>query len=163
MTKARASWLTGNITKEKQAYAILNQRWQTLDSLLLPFYLDSQSIRLIIGLARKSFGNIMGNRGDQEPLKKLAQTFESLDLDKRIAAAKWLEGVIVAQALTPDEKESIIKASNEYAEILTEEEFVDKVNALIEYLQEVQGSSKSQPKTKRGKRQPSRSLRKNPP
>jgi len=105
----------------------------------------------------------MGNVASQEPLKKLAQTFESLDLDKRIAAAKWLEGVIVAQALTADEKESIIKASNEYTETLTEEEFVDKVNALIEYLQEVQESSKSRPKTKRGKRQPSRSLRKNPP
>jgi hypothetical protein len=108
------------------------------------------------------FGNIVNNVVSEEPLKKLAQTFESLDLDKRIAAAKWLEGVIVAQALTSDEKESIIKASNEYTETLTEEEFVDKINALIEYLQEVQESSKSRPKTKHGKRQP-RSLRKNPP
>ena len=83
----------------------------------------------------------MRNRGDQEPLKKLAQTFESLDLDKRIAAAKWLEGVIVAQALTSDEKESIIKASNEYTELLTEEEFVDKINTLIEYLRWVQNGS----------------------
>ena len=83
----------------------------------------------------------MDNRGDQKPLKKLAQTFESLDLDKRIAAAKWLEGVIVAQALTSDEKESIVKASNEYTETLTEEEFVDKINALIEYLRRVQKGS----------------------
>jgi hypothetical protein len=83
----------------------------------------------------------MGNRGDQEPLKKLAVAFESLDLDKRIAAAKWLEGVIVAQALTSDEKESIIKASNEYTETLREEDFVDKVNALIEYLRKVQKGS----------------------
>ena len=105
----------------------------------------------------------MSNVVSKEPLKKVVQTFESLDLDKRIAAAKWLEGVIVAQALTPDEKESIIRASNEFTETLTEEEFVDKVNALIEYLQEVQESSKSRPKTKHGKRQPSRILRKNPP
>jgi len=85
------------------------------------------------------------------PLKKLAQTFESLDLDKRIAAAKWLEGVIVSQVLTADERESIINASNEYTEILTEEEFVDKVNALIEYLREIQKSSRDPLKTKRGK------------
>ena len=90
----------------------------------------------------------MRNRGDQEPLKKLAQTFESLDLDKRIAAAKWLEGVIVAQALTPDEKESIIKASNEYTETLTEEEFVDKINALIEYLKRVQKGSPQKTRNK---------------
>ena len=90
----------------------------------------------------------MRSRGDQGPLKKLAQTFESLDLDKRIAAAKWLEGVIVAQALTSGEKESIVKASNEYTEILTEEEFVDKINALIEYLRRVQ---KGSPQKTRGK------------
>ena len=90
----------------------------------------------------------MSSRGDQEPLKRLAQTFESLDLSKRIAAAKWLEGVIVAQVLTPDEKESIIKASNEYTETLTEEEFVDKINALIEYLKRVQ---KGSPQKTRGK------------
>ena len=83
----------------------------------------------------------MGNVVSKEPLKKVVQTFESLDLDKRIAAAKWLEGVIVAQALTPDEKESIVKASNEYTETLTEEEFVDKINALIEYLRRVQKGS----------------------
>jgi hypothetical protein len=84
----------------------------------------------------------MGNCGDCEPLKKLAEAFESLDLNKRIAAAKWLEGVIVAQALTPDEKESIIKA--------TEEEVVDKVNALIKYLRRVQKGSPK--KTRRRKR-----------
>jgi hypothetical protein len=75
------------------------------------------------------------------PLKKLAQVFESLDLNKRIAAAKWLEGVIVSQVLTSDERQSVINASNEYTEILTEEEYVDKVNALIEYLRKMQASS----------------------
>ena len=104
----------------------------------------------------------MGNHGDEEPLKKLAVAFEGLALDKRIAAAKWLEGVIVAQALTTDEKETIIKASNEYTETLTEGEFVDKVNALIEYLRKVQKSSRGWPKKKRGKRQIEYSPPKNP-
>jgi hypothetical protein len=92
----------------------------------------------------------MGKVASQDPLKKLAQTFENLDLDKRIAAAKWLEGVIVSQVLTADEKESIIKASNEYTETLTEKEFTVKVNALIEYLRKVQKSSQGRPKKKRG-------------
>jgi hypothetical protein len=78
----------------------------------------------------------------KDSLKKLAEAFESLDLDKRIAAAKWLEGVIVSQVLTSDERQSIVKASNEYTEFLTEEEYVDKVNALIEYLGKVQKSSR---------------------
>ncbi len=78
----------------------------------------------------------------KDPLKKLAETFESLDLNKRIAAAKWLEGVIVSQVLTSDERQSIIKASNEYTEFLTEEEYVDQVNALVEYLRKVQKSSR---------------------
>jgi hypothetical protein len=76
------------------------------------------------------------------PLKKLAEAFESLDLDKRIAAAKWLEGVIVSQILTADERQSIVKASNEYTEVLSEEAYEAKVNDLIEYLKKVQKSSK---------------------
>jgi hypothetical protein len=93
----------------------------------------------------------MRNVASKEPLKKLAQTFENLDWDKRIAAAKWLEGVIVSQVLTAEERESIINASNEYTEILIEEEFVDKVNALIEYLRKVQKSSRERSKTEPGK------------
>jgi hypothetical protein len=83
----------------------------------------------------------MLNDAHRDPLKKLAQVFASLDLNKRIAAAKWLEGVIVSQVLTSDERQSVINASNEYTEILTEEEYVDKVNALIEYLRKMQASS----------------------
>jgi hypothetical protein len=79
--------------------------------------------------------------GKNPTLKKLAQVFESLELDKRIAAAKWLEGVIVSQILTSDERQSIINASNEYTEILAEEEYVDRVNALIVYLRKVQDPS----------------------
>jgi hypothetical protein len=94
----------------------------------------------------------MRKAASKEPLKKLAQTFESLDLDKRVAAAKWLEGVIVSQVLTADEKESIIRASNEYTETLTEEEFVEKINALIEYLRKVQNSSS--PREAKGSKRP---------
>jgi hypothetical protein len=90
----------------------------------------------------------LGNPDGQEPLKKLAKTFENLELNKRIAAAKWLEGVIVSQVLTPDEKDNIIKASNEFTEALAEEEFEDKVNELVDYLKRVQ---KGSPKKKRGK------------
>lgn len=88
----------------------------------------------------------------KDPLKKLAETFERLDLDKRIAAAKWLEGVIVSQVLTSDERQSIVEASNEYTEVLTEEEYEDKVNALIEYLRKLQKSSRGLSKTKRDTR-----------
>ena len=88
----------------------------------------------------------------KDPQKKLARTFESLELDKRIAAAKWLEGVIVSQVLTSDERQSIVNASNEYTESLTEGEYVDKVNDLIEYLRKVQKSSRGKSKTKRGNR-----------
>lgn len=84
----------------------------------------------------------MRTAASKDPLKKLAQTFESLDLDKRIAAAKWLEGVIVSQVLSSNERQSIVNASNEYTDSFTEEEYVDKVNALIEYLRKVQKSSR---------------------
>jgi hypothetical protein len=90
----------------------------------------------------------LGNPDDEEPLKKLAKTFDSLDLNKRIAAAKWLEGVIASQVLTPEEKDRIIKASNEYTETLTDEEFVDKVNELLDYLKQAQ---KGSPKKRRSK------------
>ena len=102
----------------------------------------------------------MSNVVSQDPLEKLAQTFKSLDLNKRIAAAKWLEGVIVSQVLTADEKEKIINASNEYTEVFSEEEIVDKVNDLLEYLRKVQKPSRGSSKKKRGKRKPKHSPRK---
>ncbi len=82
----------------------------------------------------------MDNVANNKPLKKLAQTFERLDLEKRIAAAKWLEGVIVSQILNSEERESIVKASNEYTEILTDEDYENKVDDLIEYLRKLQES-----------------------
>lgn len=70
----------------------------------------------------------------QESLKKFKKTIRSLDLDKRVAAVKWLEGVIVAQSLTPDERDELVKASNEYIGDFEEVEYVDAVNAMIEFL-----------------------------
>lgn len=76
-------------------------------------------------------------------LKKVGQVIECLDLDKQVAATKWLEGVIVAQTLTTLEREGIVKAANEYVETLEEEEeYVSAVNALIEYLERVQKKAK---------------------
>lgn len=83
----------------------------------------------------------MDKSRNREPLKKIAQTIESLDLDKRIAAAKWLEGVIVAQILTAKERETIVKAANEYIETVEEDEYADAVNALMEFLRSMQRSA----------------------
>lgn len=77
----------------------------------------------------------------RESLKKFAQVIESLDLDRRAAAAKWLEGVIVAQILTTEERGDVVKAANEYIATVEEEETVDAINALIEYLKRVQRSA----------------------
>ena len=93
----------------------------------------------------------MGNTVNNEPLRKLAQAFERLDLEKRKAAAKWLEGVIVSQILSSDERESIVKASNEYTEFLAAEEYESKVDDLIEFLRGMQKSPRNLPNTKQSK------------
>ena len=90
----------------------------------------------------------MDNTANKEPLRKLAQAFERLDLEKRKAAAKWLEGVIVSQILSSDERESIVKASNEYTEILAAEEYESKVDDLIEFLRVMQKPPQNSPNTK---------------
>ena len=78
----------------------------------------------------------------QESLKKFKRKIKSLDLDKRVAAAKWLEGVIVAQSLTSDERDELVTASNEYIWDFEEEEYTDAINAMIEYLTREQRSAK---------------------
>lgn len=83
----------------------------------------------------------MSRSRGHKPLKKFAQAIESLDLNKQVAAAKWLEGVIVGQVLTKAEREDIVKASNEYVEAIKEAEYVDAVNALIRYLGRVRNSA----------------------
>ena len=82
----------------------------------------------------------MVSAANNESLKKLAQTFERLDLVKRTVAAKWLEGVIVSQILTSQERESIVNASNEYTESLTDDDYENKVDDLIEFLRKLQES-----------------------
>jgi hypothetical protein len=93
----------------------------------------------------------MVSAANNESLKKLAQTFERLDLVKRTVAAKWLEGVIVSQILTSQERESIVNASNEYTESLTDDDYENKVDDLIEFLRKLQESPRNLPNMKCGK------------
>ncbi|MCW4052200.1 MAG: hypothetical protein NWE78_03185 [Candidatus Bathyarchaeota archaeon] len=79
----------------------------------------------------------MGGKRDQGSLKRFAKTVERLDLEKQVAACKWLEGVIVAQMLTTDERKSVVDASNQYIEAV-EGEYSDAVNALLRYLTHAQ-------------------------
>ena len=85
-------------------------------------------------------------------LKKFARSFESLDLEKRVAAAKWLEGVILAQTLTAEERGVLVKASNEYIGAADEEDYVDGVNLLMDYLQRIQSKAHRAIKKMRKKR-----------
>lgn len=80
----------------------------------------------------------MSESCNREALKKFAQTIRRLDLDKRVAATKWLEGVIVGQILTTKERDDIVQASNDYVATVEEDEYVGAVNSLIEYLKKVQ-------------------------
>jgi hypothetical protein len=118
------------------------------------FYIDSCSIRLklvsLLLIVRKI--RRMTTSRDRESLRKFAQTIESLDLEKRVAASKWLEGVIVAQNLTAEERENLVKASNEYIAGAGDEQYVDDVNALMDYLRRVQRESNRALKKMRKKR-----------
>ncbi len=77
----------------------------------------------------------------RDSLNKFKNTIKSLDLDKRIAAAKWLEGVIVSQCLTAEEREGLVKAANDYIGDVEEGEYTDAVNTIIEYLARLQRST----------------------
>ena len=74
----------------------------------------------------------------QESLKKFAHAIENLDMKKRIAVTKWLQGVIVVQILTTEERENIVKAAIGYFKAIEEDEKTKAVEALIDYLEEVQ-------------------------
>ena len=89
----------------------------------------------------------------QRSLRRFKKTMQSLDLHKRITATKWLEGIIVAQSLTTDERDRLIKASNEYiGNFEDEEEYIDAVNALMDYFTLEQKSAIRALKKKRSKR-----------
>jgi len=89
----------------------------------------------------------------QQSLGKFKKVIQSLDLDKRITAIKWLEGVIVAQSLTTDERDRLVEASNEYIGNFSEEEYQDAVNALIDYFTLEHKSAISTLKKKSSKRE----------
>jgi hypothetical protein len=78
----------------------------------------------------------------RELLQQVAQVIRSMGVEKRISATKWLEGVIVAQSLTVEERDRLVKASNEYIGSTDEADYVDAVNAFIDLLQQVQRESK---------------------
>ena len=75
-------------------------------------------------------------------LGKFKKTINGLNLEKRIAATKWLEGVIVAQSLTSKERDGLVKAANEYIGDVEEGKYADAVNSLIEYFGSVQKSAR---------------------
>ena len=100
----------------------------------------------------------MGASDVQKSLKRVAQAIESLDLDKRVAASKWLEGVIVAQTLTMEERDSIVKAANSYIETVEEDSYVAAVNALISYLCRVQKATRRAIKKKEKSRSGAKKL-----
>lgn len=80
----------------------------------------------------------MSRSNVRELLNKFKKTINGLDLEKRIAATKWLEGVIVSQSLTTEERDSLVKAANEYIGDVEEGEYAEAVNMLIEYFADVQ-------------------------
>jgi hypothetical protein len=80
----------------------------------------------------------------QDALKKLIQVVEGLSSEKRIAATKCLEGVIVGQVLDDEERASIVEAVNEYLRSADEKEYAGAVNVLVEYLKEVQANDENQ-------------------
>lgn len=85
---------------------------------------------------------VMPSGETRESLRKFAQVMDALDVEKRISAAKWLEGVVVAQSLTAAERDRLVAASNEYIGSTSEAEYADAVNAFIDYLWRVQRESK---------------------
>lgn len=84
----------------------------------------------------------MSGHVHRKSLKKFAQIIKKLDLNKRIAAARWLEGVITSQVLTNEERQIMVKAANEYIESVEEADYSNAVNELISLLERVQKSAK---------------------
>jgi hypothetical protein len=117
--------------------------------------LDSESIKLkFVSIPERFEGryNRMKGSHTQASLKKFKKTIRRLDLAKRVAASQWLQGVIVAQSLTPDERDELVQASNEYIASFEEEaEYIAAVNTLINFLTSEQRTAKRNLK-KRGKR-----------
>ena len=87
-----------------------------------------------------------------ELLSKFKKTINGLDLEKRIAATKWLEGVIVSQSLTAKERDSLVKAANEYIGDVEEGEYAEAINMLMGYFASVQKSARRVLKKKNKRR-----------
>lgn len=63
---------------------------------------------------------------------------ESLPIEKRVAAAKWLEGTVIGQMLTPEEIDSIVNVVNKYINTLKKDEYSKGINALLDFLRKIQ-------------------------
>ncbi|UCH31812.1 MAG: hypothetical protein JSV05_10090 [Candidatus Bathyarchaeota archaeon] len=71
-------------------------------------------------------------------IDKLIRAINTLVPEKRIAASKWLEGVIAGQGLTTEERETIVKTVNEYIRDLKEDQYEKGINALLDFLRDAQ-------------------------
>lgn len=100
--------------------------------------IDFKSIKLKFNSLQERFeGRYSGMKSShtKESLKKFKKTIRRLDLAKRVAASQWLQGVIVAQSLTQDERDEIVQASNEYiGSFEGEGEYIAAVNVLVDFL-----------------------------
>ena len=63
-------------------------------------------------------------------LRIFAEIVEGMILEKKIAVALWLEGVVAGQRLDQEERQNIVKAVNNYTDNL-EENGYDKGSTLF--------------------------------
>ena len=70
-------------------------------------------------------------------LRRFAKAVEELPIEKQIAVALWLEGVVAGQKLDQEERQSIVKGVNHFVGNLKENEYDKGINALLEYLRRI--------------------------
>ena len=74
-------------------------------------------------------------------LKILTNALKDFEVEKQIAVAKWLEGVISGQSLSNEERESVVKAVNDYISSLEKSDYEKGINVLLDFLRDVQEQS----------------------
>lgn len=74
-------------------------------------------------------------------LKILTNALKGFEVEKQIAVAKWLEGVISGQSLSNEERESVVKAVNDYISSLEKSDYEKGINVLLDFLRDVQEQS----------------------
>jgi len=71
-------------------------------------------------------------------LKILITALKDFEVEKQIAAAKWLEGIISGQSLSDKERDGVVKAVNDYISSLEKDDYGKGINALLDFLRDVQ-------------------------